>query len=491
MGLLPASRRETATSILLGALAGALHPLIAVAVPALAVLAWLLTSESSAMALFILGLPLDRFLTADVGGFTVRLSHVAGLVLASRLVLNRLAGEHDAYRLPPADLFLPLVLFAGIATLGLSSTLNLKKSIGYLGWLYFDLLVILPAVWTFVRTPERAYWITKAFLASQLLAAAYGLAQVVAYSAGGIELPFLAQIVRGWPRLNAFHYEPQYYAFFSLQAVSLLTYLWIKGASPLPRRLVIPMLGLLFLSTFLSTSRSGWLGLCCLVLFVVVRSPLASFKRWGVVVSLALAVAAGSVGSPGTFRKALVWLGSAAFDPTEPSSTAPRLQTLKDGLGIARENPFLGVGIGGYGAYLAEEVWAKRLGEDHREREWHRLIPANMWIEMLAETGLIGAGVFLLFLLLLFLKMGDAARRARDKGMADLIRGYRLALLMTFIVMYQFAQTLYRLDTWFLIGVCVALCRDQDGNGARRISPENGPSIPKPPPAVGRRISST
>lgn len=441
------------------------YPFVTLFLPVLAVLGWLLASEFTAMALFVLGLPLDQFLTRDVGGFTVRLSHIAGLVLASRLILNRLARRGDAYRLPEPDLFAPLLAFGAVLTLSLISTFNLKKSVGYLGWFCFDLLVILPGVFTFVRTPGRVYWITKVFLASQVMAAVYGLAQVVAYTAGGIELPFLAQKFGGWPRLNAFHYEPQYYAFFSIQALSILAYLWVKGRSPFGRWTVPLLLGFLTLTTFLSTSRSGWLALCLLVMFVWVRSPLLAFKRWGVLLLLAAAVAAGTATFPERFQNALLRLGSAAFDPTEPYSSAPRLQTVREGARIIRENPFFGVGIGNYGGYLAGELWAKNIGEGNREKEWHRLVPANMWIETLSETGIIGTGFFLLFLLFLFLKMGDAARRARDEGLADLIRGYRLALFMTFFVMYQFAQTLYRLDTWFLIGVSVALCRDRDGGG--------------------------
>lgn len=456
--------------VALGALGGAVTSLSLLFLPALGFILGLLSSERLAFAALVLSLPFDTLLTKEVGGFTVRLAHVAAAVLGVRLLINSFSGRGTSYRFPALHFMGPLLAFCMVLALGMVGTVNLRKSVGYLGWAYFDVFVLFAAVAAWVNTPARALWATRLFLAAQLLVGCYGLAQVMAYAVGQVRLPYLSQIIGGWPRLNAFHYEPQYYAFFSIQALSILTYLWARGRPPFARWTVPMLLGFLILTTFLSTSRSGWLGLCCLIFFVLVRSPLASFKRWGVLMLLAAAVAAGTATFPVKFQDALVRLGAAAFDPTEPSSTAPRIRTLREGARIVKENPFLGVGIGNYGGYLAEELWARNISEGNREEVWHRLVPANMWIEMLSETGFIGTGIFLLFLLLLFLKMGDAARRARDEGLASLIRGYRLALFMTFFIMYQFAQTLYRLDTWFLIGLSVALCQIRPENGARPLA---------------------
>jgi putative inorganic carbon (HCO3(-)) transporter len=159
---------------------------------------------------------------------------------------------------------------------------------------------------------------------------------------------------------------------------------------PWMRKLGLACLAVSIGGLAVAQSRGGLLGaVAMLIAFALVLRP--AFK-WALFFGVALALACGL-----TFLG--LWPGwdgtIGGLVPGRPEAVLDRLIIWGVVLDVARENPFFGVGLGNFrDAFFAREPWL------HVNLAYPSLHAHNTYLELLADTGLVGLSCYLGFLVL-------------------------------------------------------------------------------------------
>ncbi|MCG8432315.1 MAG: O-antigen ligase family protein, partial [Candidatus Omnitrophica bacterium] len=140
-------------------------------------------------------------------------------------------------------------------------------------------------------------------------------------------------------------------------------------------------------------------------------------------------------------------------------STAIRFNDIAAGVLMARDYPFLGVGWGNYiFRYLDYDPQLMGWWWIDCARTQNRPgtpICCNLFVSIIAESGILGLGSFLLFVSLVFFAGVRGFLRSRDRAVrliqAGLVSGFAGVL-----VCYQFFSTLYYPFVWVVIGLILA-----------------------------------
>lgn len=95
-----------------------------------------------------------------------------------------------------------------------------------------------------------------------------------------------------------------------------------------------------------------------------------------------------------------------------------RIRVMKDSLKVALEHPILGIG---YGRGRLKEALRENYKDTANERSpiWHS---HNVYIELFAETGVLGLGVFMAPLGCSISNLAKSVLRARDHDPHDILR---------------------------------------------------------------------
>lgn len=213
-----------------------------------------------------------------------------------------------------------------------------------------------------------------------------------------------AYLSSGFVALTNWHQDPGYSALWTNVWLVLSGFAWLKGLINAPRWVGPLVLGGLVTATLFTYSRTGWVGLFLALTVLVVSHTKADRQeliRAGRLVLVAVLVAVGlvavqiAIDPPGVggdiltaadFRFAYIGeLG--AIDLGEEGVVDPDLVVPDNRVDVWNEyadrfleNPIRGIGLGtGWGESGLQE-------------------PHNMWLEILAETGIIGLFGFLFLL---------------------------------------------------------------------------------------------
>jgi O-antigen ligase len=424
---------------------------------------------AAACAGLLLTTAMDTVLTADVGPFTLRFGHLCALVLlVSEAALLGKAGRPI---LLPRRLLEAAAAFLAIAALSAFWSGQPVKSLGYLAWAAFDLAIVLPGVLAHLSSERRLARAARLWTWGIALSAAMGLEQIGSFLLGR-RPPLVWMTSDGFPRINGFSYEPSYYCLYLLPgAILLLTRFALLG-----RKAWKSAAGglLLVLAVALSTSRSGWLGAAVAFVLLASRAQARLGRRGVTRMALSAGVVLLASGAVLSFwpslRTHVERLGHMAFDRWEATSTGPRIESLRQAATLTRRHPVLGVGFGGYGAYvLAHPEFPQPNAPGP-----HAVVTTNLYLETAAETGLVGLAAALALLATLLMPLWRAVRVSEAVAEMDVTReGLLMAAVVVFLVLFQFSQTLWRLDIWVLLSLCFAAGQalPQGGKAARRPVP--------------------
>ncbi len=418
---------------------------------------------------FIFTLSFDRILILEVSIFTFRVSQV--LVLFSAFLLyHKKLSERSAIKYFDTT-FIPLLFFILIAALSITQSLLIKKSIGYFLWLIFDYIVVFYAVINFIgNNRERLINVTKAYIFSGFVIALFGQYQLWGTIIG---IPVIAlqgpMILEGIPKINGFSFEASYYVMYLLEILPLLMILTFYNVRLFKRIhnyvLIVPFI----LSILCSFSRTGFLALFILF-FIVSILFFINFKKINkkpiligiaaTLVILTIIYIPFSTKINLLFEQHVINLIrtakiSGSKVEFKESSSQDRWNSYIQGLNIFRENPVIGVGIGGYGGQFHDLPAEKK----------HSRVTTNLWIELLAETGIFGFLSILSFITLILVKLKKKMHIfVNDSKIHRIVNGIFYSIIITFFVSYQFVQTLYRIEVWFLLGFSIALLLYKSNN---------------------------
>jgi len=420
------------------------------------------------IALLVFLLPFEHIPSIDIRGVTIRPSMIVAVLVIAR------AGWlwwRQRPRQSLARAIWPLLAFLAWLILLIPGSLNHTRAIQVVTFTAFTIAVALAVA----RLFQRSYLplITKALLASALIVCLFGLYQYFGNLAGignaltGLRERYSWQVF-GFPRIQSTALEPLYFAAFLLLPLAVLMGLTLAGVR---RKFGLTIMFLAGVCLFLTVSRGGTLAFGVLVpvsavLAWLLKPEQMRLKRFGQIALVALLAYAGALlmisqlGKPiglGPKKHNAIQSYKRQLRKTGLEGTGDeRAHSREQALQLFKLHPLLGVGPGNFGPYVQ-----------------HNQKPATGWsivnnesLELLAETGLVGFGLFGAFVGRLLLGAYLAARQTREL----LVRAWLIGLmgfLVAIAVQYQTFSTLYIMHIWLAIGLLLGLIQTQPEPQAR------------------------
>ena len=279
------------------------------------------------------------------------------------------------------------------------------------------LVVFLGVAWSDTQSPSNAVlimpmYVAFVFVAPSLIEDRRDLERIVAaflLATMGLAVVAFAQRLGGvfqWRsilvqsddysyRANAVFADPNNLARFLAISIALAAGLILStGPRRLTVHIAVPALVLGLPAIVLTASRSGWLGLVIAGFLVVMFSPIQRYTKWrlstlafgGVAAALALVFLQGGTDAERvkSLTSGVEVLGQRSF-------------LIRGGWEMWKDNPLIGVGSGNYqNTLITSYLWTIPA--------WAQTtLSHTSFISILAELGLVGLGVFLLFAFRLFL----------------------------------------------------------------------------------------
>ena len=371
------------------------------------------TAEAVAMWGLFLTLPIERVLTADVVGFTVRPVYLFILALivlnVSKIPRSGVAGVVGA------------AIVLAIAASALTS-LSPKQTVGYSAWGIFTIVFFVSMVGSLRERRDLVETWSRAYVLSAGLWGIFTLLQsLMSFGFDGLAYSFVGDL----PRVQALAYEPSFLAFYLVPAffLSFATTQHYSTAAILA-------------GVIASTSRAGLIGLAVGGVVLVLLAGRAVRKK---LVICGVAAAVGGGVELILSRGAYTGFVTSAVNVEEQASIAPRLATWSDAWDVFLEHPVNGVGSGAY----AGGVHELGIGLDEPDAQ---IKTANLWLEVLAELGIIGFAALLALLMIAFVGLW---RRRKQEPLAPFV----ITAIVASAAMFAFVQTLwvpYRWIVWIL-----------------------------------------
>jgi len=310
-----------------------------------------------------------------------------------------------------------LLLFVWCAALSLTQAASWRE--GLPEWFKWAEFAALYLVATQVLDRRSATWTLAALFAAGALQAALGAYQFV-YQAGPEAFIVQGRFLRAYGAFG----QPNPYAgylgyLFPVAASLALNALgrWRRGREPIHLALAAAcgaLAGALLLGIIMSWSRGAWLGVAAgsFVVIALRGRRSATLATGALIVLTLLIVAFGTGWMPGIIAGRVSDLGAyfAGPDPARTEITdanfavLERLAHWQAGQQMFADHPWLGVGVGNYAVNYVKYAlphWYLPLGHAH-----------NVYINFLAEVGVIGFAAFMFFWLGLAWLAGRAATNA-------------------------------------------------------------------------------
>jgi len=263
------------------------------------------------------------------------------------------------------------------------------------------------------------------------------------------------------PRIAGPLGDPNFFAQILVLLVPLALFLARGEPGPRSRALALGAAGLVTAAAVLTYSRGGALALGCVLLLsaIALRVPLRRAVLAGVLVVLTLLalVPAGFARRLETLEQVAPWGDERILRPD--SSFQKRRLLVAAAWRMFLDHPVLGVGAGNYTVHF--ETYADEVGSAARDYEdpAEPHFPHSLYLEIAAETGILGLLPFGLAVIAAFASL----RRARaaflaagDGASGGLTRGFEIALV-GYLVSSLFLHAHFSRYLWLLLGLSTAL----------------------------------
>lgn len=331
-------------------------------------------------------------------------------------------------------------------------------SMEYAAWLLFDAVLI----FSVVQLPggRDIEHLLSWYVLSFVPAALFGLFQFGA--------PFIGitpPLVRQWwirgvvARINAFSYEPSYFAMYLSMGWIMSAYLLQHPVRWISKWLLRACFVIEGLALLLSGARTSW------VLFVVwilqypvkllwhlafgrlrmgvLRSTVMACVAVGLVVSSAI-----EIGGP---NLSVIFRGMAVMGASSGSFDV-RANTLVDTFRVFEDSPYLGRSLGGVNVAIAEQHGEMPGTFEEASKDFTGL---SVFLEALAASGVVGFVPFMTYWAVLLWKPWRLTRSLPPDRRNTMIA--LIVSLMGSLLLLQINQNILRLYLWFHIAVLSAL----------------------------------
>ena len=421
--------------------------------------------------------PLIKFYGIPVGVF------FGVLVLVTALLLIKEKGlSIDILKGTPLNGLLLLYVLISLVSLGRAALAGGLGEENLLRFAYLCFSVVVFWVTANVVTNRETFSrVVSVYFIASFISVLWSLYVTVGFMAG---LETGQPVTWTVPRLFGTSAEPQVYGNYLVSVIPLLT-AFILVKTPLFKKVapVFTLLTLLVLALLMTFSAGAWAGLAAGWLLLLAGFRYFNFRgiaafAGSIAVVIAALVLVNAYLFPGYlegFKSIAVKFGiraetveqtvqtgpgpqgRAAFTAKETYHLSEKTVTEREGFRAAawqmfRTHPVLGVGTGNFG-YLYNTynpAWAEDFPFAAKAH--------NQYLEILAETGMLGFAVFLLIVFRIFVLAGRSFRNSRDYFWKAGITGTLASLTGIAVQGYSFGF-LVHIYTWFLLGLLVSACR--------------------------------
>ncbi|MBI2410722.1 MAG: O-antigen ligase family protein [Candidatus Kerfeldbacteria bacterium] len=405
------------------------------------------------MLLFIFFLPFERIGSYDFAGSTIRPSQIIALCIMISLVVNGLGTRR--FRLPKNPIVWPIIIFLFVNVCGLFNAPNLDRSVLVFCFTIFTIAIGLMIPFLVQNTTQLQQLLTWYFI-SLFLVCVFGLYQFVGDLIGlptaltGLRELYTKEVL-GFPRVQSTALEPLYFANYLLAPLSIVISLFIaqvKKCTPL-QLLVIAGIGVLNL--LLTVARGGYIAfgisIGLILCYYFFQRQLLSMR------TITSALVAFVFGVIIVFRFIGIDTLSENFlghvtNIFSGASYSERVEMFEVALVAFHTHPIIGIGPGSFGPYESGHPYIIP------DQGWH--IVNNEYLELLAETGVLGFGSMILVFLIVLVRSLKAIQRAQDAFVRAVLVGATTAFV-AILVQYNTFSILYIVHVWFTIGLLIAL----------------------------------
>ena len=198
---------------------------------------------------------------------------------------------------------------------------------------------------------------------------------------------------------------------------------------------------------FLTKSKGAWLGFLISIIFIL---PFAKIKRSLKIITLLLLVALAIwlvlyLISPETYQNIYI---------TRFAPDSERLNIYSFAGQLFQEFPVLGVGIGNFGKYAAEQFGSPLLISAH-----------GVFQSSLAETGLLGFTALLFLILTYYKVMWYALKKTKDTELFPYVLGVMASFTAMLAQYFTFGDR-FNLYFWVFLGISMAVAKLVDNKAS-------------------------
>lgn len=412
------------------------------------------------LVLLVVALPFERvpsFEALFLGGVTVRLSQVIGLILILSFIWQ-IIQKKIKVKLSIDCILLFLYLLVALASIFVAG----DQQRAVMVWLFTSFVVVISLITSYlIDKTEDIRKVEKVLYIITLLVTLFGLFQFVGSTFGLSDSWALLRStygettkkLLGFPRVQAFALEPLYYANFLLIPFCIFL---AKSFRKMEKKYLL-ILFLITINFILTFSRGIYFSAMISVLVTIILSlKFSNYKKVVknlFIITLGILLGVGMLVFSSYYRNnnfsQIEKAKQHAVDINENSiSVAERKDTWDNAIEAFRQNPILGVGLGNFGP------WEVDFPEETPRGGWN--IVNSEPLEILAETGILGFLSLLAALFYIFIQAIGFLNSSND----ETFKVWMVGLLAAFIgttVQYQTFSTLYIMHVWVLIGLMMAI----------------------------------
>jgi len=424
------------------------------------------------LATIVFLLPFERIPSLHLHNVTIRLSQIAALILML-LVAGWLVRNWRRFIQTPV-LWLTLFLLSYLLSTGLA----ISESLAVKTFIFTGFTILAGILFSFFASNETLPKLQKALLASTWVVLIFGLYQYFGDLAGLSThwtrlAPNYVKAVFGFPRVQSTALEPLYFASFLLIPLCILSARWLAGKYQHKALLLLTTLLII-----LTVSRGAVYGGVCAVTFLTLTMAINRQVKWASLVRYVATIAAAvliavlmtklpesskGLQSASQRRARSHALASQTFNF---NSMADRTRNRMLAVDAFKSRPIFGIGPGNFDTYAKAHFAPYQASQ--------KVIVNNETLEILAEGGLVGAGLLLAFFVQLFY-LGWRAMRRVSAELQPWLYGL-MAYLIATAIQYQTFSTLYIMHIWvatgILLGVISLVQNKSKTNGKQRASAE-------------------
>jgi len=431
--------------------------------------------------LIVFFLPFERVPVINFAGVDVKINTILGFLTLFCWILA-LIFDRKNNKLQPNALGIPILIFvfAMFASLFQDIPINLDRGYSVLIFILFTIALSVLAV-NMISGINNLKKVVLVLLSSSAVVGLFGLFQ---FAGDVVGLPASVTLLKygydsrvfGFPRIQAFSMEPLYLANYLLIPLSLCLAYFLEHTNIIPFRgknwWLLGLMAVLLIDFILTVSRGGYLGLIAtfVILGIIYFKKIFNLRNLSILIVLVFVFGGVFFALQNSQPRAMnefikhVTLN----DLNKGESTVGRLSTYNQALIIWSKHKLLGTGLGNFGPFI--------LGFPAQALKTGWPIVNNEFLEILAETGLVGISAFCFIFVVLFYRTWLALKVNKDPFLRATIIGLSAALI-GILVQYNFFSTLYIIHIWVLIGLMVGvqnlMLKSQSPN--RNIQPNSKP----------------